>query len=766
MKKIVLLLLLMMLLNFKGKAQVTLVPFGSAWKYLDNGSNQGTAWPAASYSDAAWKTGKGKFGYGISDAATLISYGTDPQNKYITTYFRKVISISDLNALSSFTAYVKRDDGIRVLINGLEVYRNNLPTGTIGYQTLATVSSSGTPIYAFTINRSAFIAGSNVIAVEVHQNDIASTDMAFDMKLVGNPVTLTRGPYLQMGSQTGITIRWRTNTPVNTKIELGTTFGTYTKSLFNSALTTDHEVRVTGLLPNTRYFYRAGTSAGILQTGYNNQFKTAPPAAFAGKVRIAVFGDCGLDHQGSQAATLNTYLKYTGANPAELLLLLGDNAYNSGTDADYQTKFFNVYGNSILKNHIIFSTPGNHDYGLQTSRSDPYFRNFTMPTAAQCGGVASGTEAFYSFDWGNIHFISLDSYGIESADNTRLYDTLGVQVKWLKKDLAANTKPWIIAFWHHPPYSMGTHNSDTEGELIKIRQNLLRILERNGVDLVLCGHSHDYERSYLLNHYYGYENSFNPGIHTKSTSSAKYNATTNSCPYATVTGAKNHGTVYVVSGSAGRGGGESIATSWPHNALPFAYNTGGMLYLEVQDNRLDAKFLRQDGVVADQFTIMQNVNKSQTKTVNAGQTIQLKASWIGNYRWSTGQTARSITVSPTLNTTYTVTDGMNCLKDVFTVRVLSTARTVAFLQPDSLEEPAALFRVYPNLVKQGDVLTIETPADQETNLALIDGQGKQVNTTVFYGTTNLETIKLPAGIYFIKLWQKTTAVTRKFIVTD
>ena len=74
---------------------------------------------------------------------------------------------------------------------------------------------------------------------------------------------------------------------------------------------------------------------------------------------------------------------------------------------------------------------------------------------------------------------------------------------WLTNDLAANDKEWVIAFWHHPPYTKGSHDSDTEGRLIDMRENALPILESYGVDLVLSGHSHSYERSHLLDGHYG-----------------------------------------------------------------------------------------------------------------------------------------------------------------------------------------------------------------------------------------------------------------------
>ena len=74
---------------------------------------------------------------------------------------------------------------------------------------------------------------------------------------------------------------------------------------------------------------------------------------------------------------------------------------------------------------------------------------------------------------------------------------------WLRNDLAATAQTWLLAFWHHPPYTKGSHNSDTETELVQMRQNILPILEDYGVDLVLTGHSHSYERSFLLDGHYG-----------------------------------------------------------------------------------------------------------------------------------------------------------------------------------------------------------------------------------------------------------------------
>lgn len=162
--------------------------FNSSWKYLDNGSNQGQAWRAVAFDDGSWKSGNGKFGYGITDAATVVSYGPKSSPKYITTYFRKSFTLADLSAYTSFTARVKRDDGVVVYLNGKEVYRDNMPTGDITYQTLALAGAAddGKEAKAFAIPASSFQTGTNVLAVEVHQSKASSSDLAFDLELIGN----------------------------------------------------------------------------------------------------------------------------------------------------------------------------------------------------------------------------------------------------------------------------------------------------------------------------------------------------------------------------------------------------------------------------------------------------------------------------------------------------------------------------------------------------------------------------------------------------
>ena len=165
---------------------------------------------------------------------------------------------------------------------------------------------------------------------------------------------------------------------------------------------------------------------------------------------------------------------------------------------------------------------------------------------------------------------------------------LGPQAVWLKQDLAANTQPWTVVYFHHPPYTKGSHNSDTEAELINMRQKIVPIFERYKVDLVLSGHSHSYERSYLINGHYGLETTFSLASHALSSSSAKYDGTANSCTYIKDASEVRNGIVYALVGSAGQLGGTTAG--YPHDAMYYSNVTnGGTLYFEVENNRLGRK---------------------------------------------------------------------------------------------------------------------------------------------------------------------------------
>ncbi|MEC5146425.1 metallophosphoesterase family protein [Chitinophaga sp. 212800010-3] len=487
---------------------------------------------------------------------------------------------------------------------------------------------------------------------------------------------LIRGPYLQAAASNSIVIRWRTDVSARSRVRFGTTPDKLDQQSDDATLVTEHKVKLNGLQPGTRYYYAIGGFKDVLQGDSSNYFMTLPEAGKTGLYRIAALGDCG-DNSVNQRQVKEQLLKYLGNNYLQAWILLGDNAYPDGTDAEFQTKFFNVYKDDLLKKFPLFPAPGNHDYHdtdlsakyAQETHQTSYYQNFTMPAEGESGGLPSHTQAFYSFDIGNVHFLSLDSYGKEDSAY-RLYDTLGPQVRWIREDLAANkNKGWVIAYWHHPPYTMGSHNSDEEDELIKIRENFIQVLERNGVDLVLNGHSHNYERSRLMKGHYGMSATFDPARHNLSNSSGRYDGSQNAAPYVKDS-IRNAGTVYVVSGSAGKLGGKQ--TPYPHKAMYFAdADHGGSSLLEIQDNRLDLKWICADGTIRDQFTMMKNVGKQHDIHIKKGESATLTASYVGSYKWNNSrETSRSIEVKPTAAVTkYTVTDPYNQVKDTFTVHV-------------------------------------------------------------------------------------------------
>lgn len=671
------------LLFFSSDAQDASISFGDKWKYKDNGSDQGTAWRDTTFDDSAWSSGFAQLGYGDGDEGTIVNAcGTPVQfpscsNKYTTTYFRKKMTVANVNAFTQFQLDLYRDDGIVVYINGHEVYRNNMPAGTILYNTFASgaASDDGTTIQSIILSRAAsfMVTGVNTIAAEIHQNAGTSSDLTFDMQLYGTPVTggalVTRGPYLQKATPTGITVRWRTSASVTSKVTYGTDPVNLSQSVTVSGTRTEHTVTLTGLQPKTKYYYSIGSTTGVMQSGSLNYFVTNPSPGEEGKYTFWVTGDCG-NNSNNQIQVRSQYNNYSGDSVTNGWLLLGDNAYSSGTDVEFTTNFFTHYQATIMKHAPLWPVPGNHDYANSSSAQDnhniSYYSIFDLPVSGESGGVASNNEAFYSYDYGNIHFLALDSYGEES--NKRIYDTTGAQAIWVKQDLEANQKKWTIAYWHHPPYTMGSHNSDTETELVNIRTNFIRILERYGVDLILCGHSHVYERTRLMKGHYGLEPTFNAATHNLSQSSAKYNGTSNSCPYRKDS-VQTSGTVYIVAGSAGQLGGAEDA--YPHNAMYFSDTLhGGSLVLQVDGKRLDAKWLCGDGVIRDQFTIFKDAGKKVTINSLAGQNQTLTASWKGNYSWSTSATTQSINVSPTVNSVYLVSDPNNCLKDTFNITIV------------------------------------------------------------------------------------------------
>lgn len=161
---------------------------GDYWKYSDAGVDLGSDWRALSYDDSAWKEGLAKFGYGDNDETTEVGFGGVSSNKYITTYFRRRFYLDDPADYSALTASVLADDGVVIYLNGIEVQRVNMPSGTIAFATRASGSVGGSDeetFFDWALDPAGLIAGENIITVEVHQSSPSSSDLGFDLALFG-----------------------------------------------------------------------------------------------------------------------------------------------------------------------------------------------------------------------------------------------------------------------------------------------------------------------------------------------------------------------------------------------------------------------------------------------------------------------------------------------------------------------------------------------------------------------------------------------------
>jgi 3',5'-cyclic AMP phosphodiesterase CpdA len=278
------------------------------------------------------------------------------------------------------------------------------------------------------------------------------------------PVALARHPYVQSCATDSVVIVWDTDVPGDSVVEYGITPGLGLTAQ-DPALVTQHAARLTGLEPGATYHYRVTSNGAVLASDTFRVSKTS-----SSEFSFAVLGDSG-DGSSRQRMVASSML----ARDPDLVLHTGDVVYDDGEAEDYDPKFFDIY-RDLIASVCIFPSLGNHDY--HTSRAQPYLDAFFLPA-----NNSSQTERYYSFDYGDAHFVALDS-NLEGAEFTAMKE-------WLAKDLASSARRWKFAFLHHALYSSGSkHGIDW-----RIREELSPIFEAHNVDMVFSGHEHNYERS-------------------------------------------------------------------------------------------------------------------------------------------------------------------------------------------------------------------------------------------------------------------------------
>ena len=570
------------------QSTTTLVDYGAEWRYFDQGTDPGFLWWLSSFNDISWPVGDAEFGFGDGDESTIVSFGPNPAQKHVTTYFRHAFNVPNPTAYQAIELRLRSDDGAAVFLNGTELERRNLPVDPLTYGTfaLAPVRDYG-EVYGFpTFDRALdFRTGRNVLAVEVHLESPGDGDMSFDLQLIGHTgPSVTRGPYLQNMRSDAVTVCWRTIIPAAGALWVGSSPQTLALVADDPFPRTDHELVVTGLDPGETYVYAVGeVGAPAPSVPPGQRFRTPPLTGTREPFRAWILGDSGtLTYD--QLRVRDAFRTRAMTRPPDLALLLGDNAYRQGLDEEYQTSFFEVYDQMLAK-APFWSTRGNHELDIAN-----YYQTFVHPTAGEAGGVASGTEAYYSFDWANVHFICLDSF---DSDRT----VSGPMWQWAEMDLMSTTQDWIIAYWHHSPYSKGSHDSDMEFRQAEMRVNFLPLLDDYGVALVFGGHSHSYERSGQIHGHYGFSSTFDPAQHVvdfgdgRPGSSGAYEHTTAGDP----------GAVYVVAGSSG---GASPEGSLDHPVMLHSSRRLGSMILDVSGSRMDVTMLDDNGNREDWFSII------------------------------------------------------------------------------------------------------------------------------------------------------------------
>ncbi|HEV8131542.1 MAG TPA: metallophosphoesterase [Acidobacteriota bacterium] len=307
-----------------------------------------------------------------------------------------------------------------------------------------------------------------------------------------------------------------------------------------------YQAELTDLNPGTDYSYRVILDNRNLTPLDDLHFRTPDSGPF----RFLVFGDSGA----GTPAEFSVAQRMALDSPV-LVLHTGDLAYPNGRFLEFEQNYFPYY-RDLMRLVPFFPCPGNHEY--DTRDGVPYLAVHAVPTE---GVPIKDRGRYYSFDWGNVHFISLDS-------NTPLAEAAtgrGEMLDWLENDLQKTQQFWRIAYFHHPPYATGINQTDFHEGLV--RDRIVPILERHDVQLVFNGHEHSYQRSKPLRR----------GVPV----------------------GPDKGTLYVTTG----GGGANLYPTFEHSLTAVRWSTHNYVRTDVEGYRITVRAIRSDGVEIDKITL-------------------------------------------------------------------------------------------------------------------------------------------------------------------
>lgn len=430
---------------------------------------------------------------------------------------------------------------------------------------------------------------------------------------LGNAPLATTGPGIGLTDQMMIvwqTVRTGTGDPPNDVFEVEyrlaggltwTSVAPITQLNTGTQTRVNHSVLITGLPWDTTYDYRVlhkrGSGTPVVVNTYTGTFTTRLPMGDATPFRFAAYGDSARLGDSATMARFESVMSRVTASNAGFVALLGDSIYDTGTHDAYDARMDASVApiqSAYIRNHIEYYCDGNHDSGDPQSglagRQNYYVpipvQGVTSPVAA---AVNQPAEDNYSYDHGLVHFAIIDSTvwgGITGPGPNPISSTSQAQVlAWLDADLAATSQPWKVVCTHHPPKSWFGHTDTGEG----MAAELIPVLVNRDVDLLLVGHSHNYQRSFPLTGY------------------AAGNVTYDMDPDGVYI--KGGQVIEVVAGTGGRAidsGAPTTAQQWLARAL--GSNNGGdvgPLIIDVSTAELRVKYTRAStGAVLDEFVII------------------------------------------------------------------------------------------------------------------------------------------------------------------
>jgi hypothetical protein len=446
---------------------------GTALSYLRGTSTPPSAWTSVGYSESGWTASAAGFGigYGDGDDNTVLS---DMSGSYLTVYVRAHFTVgAERSSLQHLELETTFDDGFVAYLNGTEIARSHVPSGSLQATDAASSGHETTDgTESFVVDPGLLVDGDNVLAVEVHNASLSSSDLSFIPRLYGwdtppADADITRGPYLQQLGRRGVLVVWETDNPVVSSVAYGPTDAL--ESLAEDATPKRHHVvPLTELLPSSDYHYQVQSARTPSPV---SRFRTE--VDLAEPYRVAVYGDTRSGHAEHTAVTA-AMVPYEPA----IGFLTGDLVADGDVASQWDT-FFDCEA-PLLRTMALSPSLGNHEASGMN-----YLDAFELPDDT------ASPERYYSVRYAGALGVVINLYG-------DAYDAGSTQYTWLEQTLSdAQADPHIRHVWaflHHSPYSSGSHGSSSS-----VRSELSPLFEQYGVELVFAGHDHHYERSESIN---------------------------------------------------------------------------------------------------------------------------------------------------------------------------------------------------------------------------------------------------------------------------